>query len=260
MKKSFKFLSIFFTAIAALCFYWNHSQTNKAESSQEDTQKRYDYLMSHVVKENVHPLLRPIRLSVGELASACGTLVLRSDMKPGYIVTANHIFPETQPGSDYYDYHVYGPKGFTDHGHISSVVLDSFRGDDTPEGINDVAICNIGDPSLISRVSKVRVSAENPIQGEFHVLKMDHVAVVSITTGEKFYLVAEAVNVHKANFFVMLYESVNGESGSGFWDEGGGRLYILSGNIVVDSSLRETLSIPIGFKHVAMMSGTKISW
>ena len=60
-------------------------------------------------------------------------------------------------------------------------------------------------------------------------------------------------------FFVMLYESLNGESGSGFWGSDN-RLYILSGNVAVTPEMRKMIEIPDKFRYVTVVSGVNIHW
>ena len=240
---------------------WFKSSKNPdiIEHSHQELEARYDYILHHVVQTNVHPLLRAVHFSIGKNFAACGTMILKKDGTEAYIVTANHLFSETQPGSDYYDYHVLGTNGFTTNGHISRVVLDSFRSSSSVESIQDIATCYPGEANLISRTSKVIVSAENPTGHTFTVNKTPPFEVISLTTGEHLQIVGEIVNTEGNVFFAMLYESVNGESGSGFWD-GGNRLLILSGNITISPQTRRELGIPDKFTYITTCSSVSIQF
>jgi hypothetical protein len=247
------------TLIFSVCMFSGRSNKDAVKHTHSELQNRYDYLLTHVVINNVHPLLRPVHFSIGDKFAAAGTLVLKPDLTPYEIITAAHLFSETQPGSDYYDYHVLGHNGFTQNGHLSRVVLDSIRSSDTPEGIQDIAVCYIGEPGLISRTSKVMVSAEVPFKSDYTILRIDPIEVTSITTGEKYVIPGLLVNTAKVPLSVMLYENVNGESGSGFWGNDG-RLYVLSGSIMVNEKLRKELKIPENFRYVTVCSGVNIKW
>lgn len=242
-----------------LVIYFGHKSDGLIKHSKDELQGRYDYLLNHVSPTNVHPYLRPVHFSIGRNFAACGTLVLNTNLEPYKIVTAAHLFSVTQPGSNYYDYHVLSSTGYVAHGHISRVVLDSIRFSDKPEGIHDVAFCYVGDPGLILRTSQVLVSAESPFATSFRYGKINPVHATSITTGEKFRIVGQIVNDQNVPFFVMLYESLNGESGSGFLGSDG-HLYILSGNVAVTPEMRKALEIPDTFKYVTVLSAVNINW
>jgi hypothetical protein len=259
-KKQFPFILLPSIIIGILLTFLFGRKNNKSiEHSKEELQNRYNYLLSHVAQTNVHDFLRPIHFSVGKDFAACGTLILKTNLDPDKIITAAHLFSRTQAGTDYYDYHILSSTGYVTHGHISNAVLDSIRSSDKDEGIHDVAFCYIGDPGLISRTSKVIVSAESPTAALFSFGKIDPVQVTSITTGEKFKIVGQIVNGQNVPFFVMLYEGLNGESGSGFWGSDY-RLYILSGNINLTPEIRKAVDIPEKFKYVTVLSAVKINW
>ena len=219
--------------------------------SKKDLENRVNYLASHVPKSPVHPSLRPVRFLIGDLLNGCGTLILNKKMEPWCIITANHLFSETQPGVDFYTYKLLTSEGYKDGGSISSVTLDSVRNNSDAKGIEDIAICYIGVPAPIARTSKVRISADVSLHGEFFVSKIRPITVTSITTGERFKLIGELVNDEKLVLFAMLYQSINGESGSGFWGDDG-RLYVLSGNISLTAAARKSLDeycapyLPVG--------------
>ena len=149
---------------------------------------------------------------------------------------------------------------------VSRVVLDSRRTSSSVEGIADIAVCYLGEPGLINRTSKVIVSAESPTGHDFVLGKIDPIRVTSVATGEQFDIIGEALNSVTNAFYIMLYESVNGESGSGFWARdgelfaGGGRLYVLSGNINISAQTRKDLDIPPRYKHLTTLSVVKIDW
>ncbi len=238
----------------------DRNQDNIVSHSEAEYQERYDYLLEHVAQTNVHPLLRAVHFTIGKYFDACGTMVLNADGTPYFIVTANHLFSETQPGSDYYDYHVLGPNGYGEQGHISRVVLDSIRSSNVPEGIQDVAFCYIGEPAPISRTSKVLVSASSPFSQSFQVGKLaEQVDAVSITTGEHCKIIGQIVNNQNVPYFIMLYKSVNGESGSGFWGSDK-RLYIISGGVVVSPETRKELLIPSTYDYVTVLSAVNVHW
>jgi hypothetical protein len=263
-----RFVSVIMVvSTAAVIFFWFTKEPDTINHSQEELQARYDYNLNHKSSTNVHQLLRPVYFSKGKYAAACGTMVLGKDEKPSFIVTASHLFSETDPGSDFYDYHVLGPSGFTSQGHLSRVVLDSLRTSSSPKGIQDIAICYIGDAGQISRTSKVIISASSPSQHDFSLNSVTPFRVTSVTTGEQFEIVGEAVNSVTNAFYVMLYESVNGESGSGFWKDeseqfpnGGGKLYVLSGDIAISQQTRRDLHIPAQYKRLTLMSAIQIKW
>ena len=227
--------------------------------TQAELEERYHDILTHVTPNHVHPRLRPIHFNIGTKFAASGTLVLNTDGTPWQIVTANHLFSETQPGSDYYDYNVLSPRGYIEKGHVSGVTLDSLRHGDTPEGIEDVALCQIGEPALISRTSKVRVSAAVPITGAWTPSKISPVRVTSVTTGEKFDVVGQVLNDKRVPCFIMLYESRNGESGSGFWGDDG-NLYILSGSGRLNDENRKTLGVPDSYRYITWLSRVSINF
>ena len=237
-----------------------------AQHSQVEVQARYDYNLEHASVTNVHPFLRSVYFSKGKLAAACGTMVLDKSGLPSFIITANHLFSETDPGTDFYDYHVLEPRrGFAYQGHLSRVVLDSMRTSLYSEGIQDIAFCYVGDANPISRTSKVQVSAVSPSPHYFSVNPVTPFSVTSVTTGEAFDIVGEMINSATNAFYVMLYESINGESGSGFWknDEGGnkkGKLYVLSGDVSVSTQTRRELKIPTKYKRFSSLSAVEIKW
>lgn len=244
--------------VFTILLWINDSDTEKIpEHGIDELKARYDYLLDHVTTTNVHPLLRPVHFSVGNKFASCGTMVLKSDGNPYQIVTANHLFSETQPGTNYYDYHVLSRTGYISHGHISRVILDSMRSSNM--GIQDVALCYMGDPVPIVRTSKVRVSAESPIEGMFRAGKIDKVIATSLTTGEKYDIIGQIVSEDSILFFVMLYRNLNGESGSGFWGNDN-ILYIVSGSTPVTKRLRRDLDIPMNYEFITMMSAAKINW
>ncbi len=227
--------------------------------TREEVVARYHHALRNVTGTNVHPLLRPVHFTIGTIFAASGTLVLNKQGEPSYVVTAAHLFSENRPGADYYSYRVLTPTGFSVEGDIERVTVDSFRNDDTPDGIQDIALCYIGKPTLIPRVSKVRVSAQKEHVAEYRVSKTPTVIATSVTTGEQFSIVGELLGDHGALFHVMLYEAVNGESGSGYWGNDG-RLYVLSGNVMIDQNMRDTLGIPDSFRYASTLTGTTVNW
>ena len=255
--------------VAALSTFFLHGE-NKAELSTvnnvnpDELLQRHIYLATHIVKKDVHPFLRPVCFTIhkkeGEELACYGTLMLNGDLTPSCILTANHLFSETRPGSDYYDYHVMGPNGDRESGHLSRVVLDSVRTSDNPKGINDIAICYMGEPGLISRVSKVCVSSDIGFSDNYRVGKLTHeIMVTSIMTGERYRVVGQIVNSQKLAQVIMLYQNLPGESGSGFWGDDK-RFYVISGSMPVNQYLREHLNIPDDFKTVTVLSGADIHW
>jgi secreted trypsin-like serine protease len=246
---------IFFMAVNYFRVNRSHTIAQKAEQIYSDDQlnERYQYLLTHVTKTIIHPYLRPVHFSIGKYFAACGTLVLSRDSKPQYIITAAHLFSETQPGSDYYDYHVLSSNGYTENGHISKVVVDSIRRSNNIDGIEDVAVCYFGLPELITRNSKVRISASTSFQGIYKEGKMDDLFVTSITTGEKYKVAGQLVNDQDKALFATLYESTNGESGSGFWGSDN-NFYILSGSVDVTDGIRKDLDIPPEYKRMSILT------
>ncbi|MEI8327557.1 MAG: hypothetical protein WCG02_00280 [Candidatus Taylorbacteria bacterium] len=246
---------------------WTMKEPITVEHSLRELQERYDYNLGHRSPTNIHPRLRAVYFSKGKYAAACGTMVIGKDGQPSFIVTASHLFSNTEPGSDLYDYHVLGPSGFTSQGHLSSVVLDSLRTSPTVEGIQDVALCYMGDASLISRTSAVLVSAASPSRQEFSLSPVTPFKVTSITTGESFEIIGEMVNTVTNAFYLMLYENMNGESGSGFLKQEKDmasnnvvKLYILSGDIEISAQTRRDLKVPAQYKRLTPMSAIEIKW
>ncbi len=227
--------------------------------TKEELQARHDSLLAHAAPTNVHPYLRPIRFRIGESAGALGTLILNKDGSPFQIVTANHLFSETQPGSEYYDYAIITPKGYGEFGHISHVVLDSMRKSSSSDGIEDIAFAHIGTPAPISRTSKVRVSANVAFKSRIRAGKISPVKVKYLVTGQQFEIIGQLVNDEGVATWVMLYESINGESGGGFWSDEG-KLYILSGTAVATPQLRKDLGIPRTFRYITVLSAVELSW
>ena len=263
MKKPLWF---FIGLVVCTILYGVHTSYPRSPKNMELTEsyslgeltERHTYLLSHMTKRNIHPNLRAVHFSIGERFVACGTLVLGRDMKPYCIVTANHIFSDDLPGSDYYDYHILDgndPSGFSAHGFISKVVLDSVRNTYNPKIIDDIAFCYVGNRSLIMRSSKVRIS----IDGAYQTAKAPKkITVTSLTTGEKYQIVGEVVG-EKNSYFVLEYDSTLGESGSGFLGDDG-ILYILSAGGFNSESFRQALDIPQRYKVVTLLSAVKINW
>ncbi len=235
-----------------------NDQKMETHHSDMELRARYNYLLDHVSRTNVHPFLRAIHFGIGDKFACSGTLMLKRDGTPDKIITAAHLFSETQPGSDYYDYRLVSPTGYVAGGHVSRVILDSVRSKDSG-GIHDVAICELGDRALISRTSKVRVSAEKTFDLKFAAGKIQPRTATSITTGEQYAVTGQIVTDDGVPFFIMLYESLNGESGSGFWGSDG-KLYIVSGDLDVTDGLRKDLGIPSQYKTVTAMAGVAINW
>lgn len=245
-------------------FWWINSQIGQQPSqpnyTEEQLRDRYDYMYTHVAAENVHPYLRPVHFKIGKNFGACGTLVLGKDNLPKYIVTANHLFSETQPGSDYYDYYVLTPKGYTDLGHVSDVVLDSLRQPGLNGGIDDVAVCHLGNPGLIARTSKVKVSGDRGFTQEYRVGKLtEKKTVTSVSSGETYPVIGQAVSPENVPFWIIPYHSMNGESGSGFWGSDD-VLYVLSATTTVSDQSRKDLDIPPTLKRMTLLSAAKIGW
>ena len=228
--------------------------------SDKELQKRIDYLITHVTPTNIHPFLRPIRFKVGNRPGALGTLLLNRDGTTNLIITANHLFSETQPGSDYYEFAEMTPDGYGKFGGISHVIIDSMRTSAESHAIEDIAFAHIGDPSLITRTSKVHVSAQVGFQGNFGISKITPpIRVRYLVTGQELEIVGQLVNDKRVAMWVLLYESMNGESGGGMWSEEG-KLYILSGTVVVTPKLRKDLEIPDKFRYITILSAVKIAW
>lgn len=230
----------------------------RSRYSDVELRARYDYVLDHVSKTNVHPFLRAIHFGIGNHFACSGTLMLKRDGAPDKIITAAHLFSETQPGSDYYDYRLVSPTGYVAGGHVSRVILDSICSKDSG-GIHDIAICELGDRTLISRTSKVRVSADKPFDLRFAAGKIAPRTATSIATGEQHDITGQIVTDDGVPFFIMLYESLNGESGSGFWGSDG-KLYIVSGDVDVTDSLRKDLGVPDQYKVVTAMAGVALNW
>ena len=257
--------SIIVILVVGLQSFSNTDSGNRTDSedsdypSEKELDKRYHYLLTHVTPTNIHPRLRPVHFNIGKKFEACGTLMLDADFKPYRIITANHLFSETQPGSDYYDYRVLSPKGYEQPGHVSKVNLDTFRASATPDGIQDIAICEVGEAKLISRTSKVRVFAGQPTTLALQIAKIKTIKITSISSGEQFDIVGQATSDQGATFFVMLYASMSGESGGGFLGDDG-KLYVLSGGVRVTPQLRSDLNIPAKYKQVSALAGVDIEW
>lgn len=230
----------------------------KIVHSQEELQARYNYLITHVAKTNVHPFLRPIHFAIGKSFAASGTLLLGKDGGSQQIITANHLFSITQPGSDYYDFCVVTANGYTNRNHISDVLMDSMRQSDDAGGIEDIAFAHIGEPGLINRTSRVPVSASVSFTSSVRISKIPTRHVTSLVTGEQFDIVGQAVNERDVVTWIMLYESVNGESGSGYW--GDDKLYVLSGTTTVTERMRKDLDIPSKYGYVSVLSAVSIKW
>ena len=222
-------------------------------------EERYKYIRDHAVSENIHPQLRPIHFSMGDKFAASGTLVLDKNGRPAFVVTANHLFSLTQPGSSIYKCNILNSAGYESAGYLSSVVLDSMRS--SQGGIQDIAIGYIGKPQPIARTSKVTVSAEMPFSGEFIVRKVKSKEVISVATGQKLLIIGEAIGKQDGTFFQLaLYECMNGESGGGYWSPTENRLYVLSASSLISDGVRKTLEVPDDVKYVTLMSGTSVSW
>jgi hypothetical protein len=261
MKKKKWFLALLVCMLFWFLFFflW-HRDERVVEHTLEELKERHTYLYTHATSTPVHPRLRAIRFSEGNVLGACGTALLNGDGSISSIITANHIFSKTCPGEGYYDYHVFGANGYTSSGHISRVILDSMRHSSIPEGIQDIAICYPGAPEKISRISEVCVSAEIPITQNWKVGAFPTpITVTSTITGERFDVVGQAVNDQNVLLFIMLYESMSGESGSGFLGSDD-VLYVLSGTFVPSDSMRAACKIPSRYKYASLMSAVKIGW
>lgn len=250
--------------IALILGWWLHNNNQPKVVPEEENDvtlaSRHAYITSHITKTNVHPNLRPVLFLRGDTMSGYGTLVLNKSANTNYnyIVTASHLFSETEPGSDYYDFVELKSTGPTQRNHISSVAVDIMKAGDNQEIIQDVAQCHIGEPKLIQRTSKVRISGVRSFDDKGAVGKTDQKTLTSLATGEKYSLIGQVNAIH-GSYWLMLYESMHGESGSGFWGDDS-NLYILSGSMPILPDWYEKLGIPHKFKRISLMTGVKITW
>lgn len=227
-------------------------------NTQPAVSDRHSHILSHVTETSVHKYLRPGVFLKGDDLAGYGTAVLGINASTNYILTASHLFSETQPGSDYYDFVELKGRGPAQRNHISHVAVDIIRANYNTNIIEDVALCHIGEPKLIERTSRVHLSPERPCTDMGVVEKTTQTSLTSLTTGETYTIIGRLTAV-KSYYRLMLYEPVPGESGSGFWGDDS-ILYILSGNIPILPHWYERLGIPPEYKTLCLVTGVKIEW
>lgn len=226
--------------------------------SRAEVKDRQQYLLGHVSTTNIHPSLRPVHLKIGNRLCASGTMVLDTDQSPSQIVTANHIFSETISGSDFYDYAVITPSGYSQKGHLSKVVVDSIRSSSSNEGISDIAIGFPGKPQRISRTSKVRIAATIPMKMMYKIRRIEPLQITSLITGQRFSIIGELENTAGMKLHVVAHKNVAGESGSGFWGDDQ-KLYVLAGSVPVTPFLNEVMG-PLEHKALSVMSAMTLPY
>lgn len=224
--------------------------------------ERHNYLLTHIY-DQVHPQLKPVLFLTGPnltSMSGYGTAVLDADGKPAFLVTANHLFRnDSGLGSKIYRFSYLRSNGrHVPGGYVGKVEYNYLSNSNTPEGIEDVALCHISNqPTEIKLESDGIISADKPITSSFSIGPIDHREARSLITGNRYDIVGQMVTDAGAPYFVMLYDSMNGESGSGFLGNDN-VLYIVAGSGTVTPELIKKIPATSGHKTVTVLAAVNV--
>lgn len=208
-------------------------------------QAKYNKILDSILKDPVHPRLRPVHFSEdGATFGWSGTLVLGDFGQHAGIITAAHSFSLGRNRKQLF-YQVLQPYSNNFHA-IGRVTQVNNR---------DVAICYPGPATPIEGFSSYQsVSTEEITVTPYAQTYSD---CVLLTTGEKIPVLGHIITQSGEEHFVLQYNSYDGESGSGCLRDDDG-LYVIRGSIPLDEQLRSLWQVPCSMSRVTLAAGIQL--
>jgi hypothetical protein len=248
------FFAVSIAASTVIVFLRSH------DSAREPNPEKY--IISRVSAEKVSPRFTPVLIYVfmsGEKQGyVAGSGSLFEDMNGLQIITAAHIF-HGRWGNAFYairrlrplesDQLSYGVESLNE----GAMNITDFR-----TKFNDVVICKVSLnlKPIPGFYSQERETEEKRISFTMHELS-GCPTLRSLVTGEKVMVVGNSQVLRSGlAYYLIMYSSISGESGTGFLDDSG-KLYVLKGRTDrndLDRETEEMLKLPQD-THLSMVIG-----
>jgi len=219
----------------------------------DETRKGYNSLMKRMRKTALRPRYCAVHMSRDGCWAGSGTLILGPDQKThSVVITAGHVFSKSK-SARHIGYRMLQPPEEKDYPITSASggVLGG-NGNDI-----DVAVCIPGTSRKIEGFSDCVAGSWGALGRQFVANKKVYPGAISLLTGEIIKVIGSIHQTDGEDYFVLLYHSYPGESGTGFL-KGEDELYVLAAGIDVDEELRNTFDIPTKFWRVTVASAIKI--
>jgi len=201
---------------------------------------------------NVCDRLRPVHIVSRHSVVGHGTLILNQAGLPSRIVTAGHVLIRGSFNVSY-GYSVLTPCGYGDDGSASGFRSFSLRESSPSHVVTDLALSALdGFPvnakALVSP-DWVRVTESMPYGS---IRFKEPFAVRSVVTGKSCQVIGIMKRPREPAYYVLLYTSSPGESGTGFFNEDTGMIYVLNQAIPVEPGTRSHFGLGDSWTQITL--------
>jgi hypothetical protein len=201
---------------------------------------------------NVCDRLRPVHIVSRHSVVGHGTLILNQAGLPSRIVTAGHVLIQGSLDASY-GYSVLTTRGYGDVGRASGFRRFSLREASQSHVVADLAFTELDEFPVNAKtlVSPEWVNGTESMP--YGSIKFrESFAVRSVVTGKSCQVIGIMKRPREPVYYVLLYRSSPGESGTGFFDEDTGMIYVLNQAIPVEPGTRSHFGLGDSWTQITL--------